>query len=585
MLDFSTIVNILEQMEQTTSRLELTNYLVTLFKNTPSDLVDKIIYLIQGKIRPDYEGIEMGIAEKMIIRIISQISNISNDEVYRNYREKGDLGSVAEVIMKNKIQTTLFNEKVTIERIYLVFDKISKTTGKGSQETKIKSFASIFNDSSPEECKYIIRFALGTLRLGIADSTIMDALALAYTSDKKNRKILENAYNVSSDMGRVSKILAKQGLEAVSAIKIELFIPIRPMLAERVQTSKEALEKVSGKAAVEFKLDGERVQIHRGDKKVQIFSRSLENITHYYPDVAEASRTITLRNFIIEAEVVAINKYTEEFLPFQELMHRRRKYDIDKNVENYPVSVNVFDILYASGRDKTNLPYIERRALLKDTITNSVDRRLTLIQQRIVSSVDQLEKFMAKSIEYGCEGLVVKQTNSPYRAGARGFAWIKIKREYRSELVDTLDLVIIGGSYGRGRRVGRYGALLLAVYDKNENVFKSVCKVGSGFTDEVLEELFTDLGKYMIPKKHPRVYSKLEMNTWFIPTIVIEIIASEITLSPEYDAGMDSIRKGFGLSLRFPKFTKKIRRDKNPQDITDESELIEMYRKQRNIKL
>jgi DNA ligase-1 len=572
-------------MEQTTSRLELTNYLVTLFKNTPSDLVDKIIYLIQGKIRPDYEGIEMGIAEKMIIRIISQISNISNDEVYRKYREKGDLGSVAEAILKNKIQTTLFNEKVTIERISLVFDKISKTTGKGSQETKIKLFASLFNDSSPEECKYIIRFALGTLRLGIADSTIMDALALAYTSDKKNRKILENAYNVSSDMGRVSKILAKQGLEAVSAIKIELFIPIRPMLAERVQTSKEALEKVSGKAAVEFKLDGERVQIHRGDKKVQIFSRSLENITHYYPDVAEASRTITLRNFIIEAEVVAINKYTEEFLPFQELMHRRRKYDIDKNVENYPVSVNVFDILYASGRDKTNLPYIERRALLKDTITNTVDRRLTLIQQRIVSSVDQLEKFMAKSIEYGCEGLMVKQTNSPYRAGARGFAWIKIKREYRSELVDTLDLVIIGGSYGRGRRVGRYGALLLAVYDRNENVFKSVCKVGSGFTDEVLEELFTDLGKYMIPKKHPRVYSKLEMNTWFIPTIVIEIIASEITLSPEYDAGMDSIRKGFGLSLRFPKFTKKIRRDKNPQDITDESELIEMYRKQRNIKL
>jgi DNA ligase 1 len=572
-------------MEQTTSRLELTNYLVTLFKNTPSDLVDKIIYLIQGKIRPDYEGIEMGIAEKMIIRIISQISNISSDEVYRKYREKGDLGSVAEAILKNKIQTTLFNEKVTIERIYLVFDKISKTTGKGSQETKIKLFASLFNDSSPEECKYIIRFALGTLRLGIADITIMDALALAYTSDKKNRKILENAYNVSSDLGRVSKILAKQGLKAVSAIKIELFIPIRPMLAERVQTSKEALEKVSGKAAVEFKLDGERVQIHRGDKKVQIFSRSLENITHYYPDVAEASRTITLRNFIIEAEVVAINKYTEEFLPFQELMHRRRKYDIDKNVENYPVSVNVFDILYASGRDKANLPYIERRALLKDSITNSVDRRLTLIQQRIVSSVDQLEKFMAKSIQYGCEGLMVKQTNSPYRAGARGFAWIKIKREYRSELVDTLDLVIIGGSYGRGRRVGRYGALLLAVYDKNENVFKSVCKVGSGFTDEVLEELFTDLGKYMIPKKHPRVYSKLEMNTWFIPTIVIEIIASEITLSPEYDAGMDSIRKGFGLSLRFPKFTKKIRRDKNPQDITDESELIEMYRKQRNIKL
>ena len=572
-------------MEQTTSRLELTNHLVTLFKNTSPDLIDKIIYLIQGKIRPDYEGLEMGIAEKTIIRIVSQISNISTDKVYHKYREIGDLGSVAESILKNKVQTTLFTEKVTIERIYLIFDRIAKTIGKGSQEIKLKLLGSLFNDSSPQECKYIIRFALGTLRLGIADSTIMDALALAYTSDKKNRKPLEGAYNVSSDLGRVSRILATDGLKAVSEIKIELFIPIRPMLAERVQTSKEALDKVSGKGAAEFKLDGERVQIHRKGKKIEIFSRSLENITHYYPDVAEVSKTIKLKNFIIEAEVVATNKYTEEFLPFQELMHRRRKYDIARNVENYPVSVNVFDILWASGRDKTKLPYLKRRELLRDIITNLEDRKLTLIHQKIVTSVEELEKFMAKSIEFGCEGLVVKQTDSPYRAGARGFAWTKIKREYRSELVDSLDLVVIGGSHGRGRRVGKYGALLLAIFDKNENVFKSVCKVGSGFTDEVLEELFEELGKYKIPKKHTRVYSKLEMDTWFTPTIVIEIIASEITLSPEYDAGMDSIRKGFGLSLRFPKFTKKIRRDKNPQDITDESELIQMYRKQRNIKL
>ena len=572
-------------MEQTTSRLELTNHLVALFKNTSPDLIDKIIYLIQGKIRPDYEGIEMGIAEKTIIRIVSQISNISTDKVYHKYREIGDLGNVAESILKNKVQTSLFTEKVTIERIYLIFDKIAKTIGKGSQEIKLKLLGSLFNDSSPQECKYIIRFALGTLRLGIADSTIMDALALAYTSDKKNRKPLEGAYNVSSDLGRVSRILATDGLKAVSEIKIELFIPIRPMLAERVQTSKEALDKVSGKGAAEFKLDGERVQIHRKGKKIEIFSRSLENITHYYPDVAEVSKTIKLKNFIIEAEVVATNKYTEEFLPFQELMHRRRKYDIARNVENYPVSVNVFDILWASGRDKTKLPYLKRRELLKDIITDLDDRKLTLIHQKIVTSVEELEKFMAKSIEFGCEGLVVKQTDSPYRAGARGFAWTKIKREYRSELVDSLDLVVIGGSHGRGRRVGKYGALLLAIFDKNENVFKSVCKVGSGFTDEVLEELFEELAKYKIPKKHTRVYSKLEMDTWFTPTIVIEIIASEITLSPEYDAGMDSIRKGFGLSLRFPKFTKKIRRDKNPQDITDESELIQMYRKQRNIKL
>jgi len=254
-------------------------------------------------------------------------------------------------------------------------------------------------------------------------------------------------------------------------------------------------------------------------------------------------------------------------------------------VENYPVSINLFDILWATGTDKTILPYMQRRDLLKSVVTNSVDTRLALIQQKIVTSEEQLEKFMAKSIQYGCEGIVMKNPTSPYRAGARGFAWIKIKREYRSELVDSLDLVVVGGSYGRGRRVGRYGALLLAVYDKNENAFKSICKVGSGFTDENLSELFKVLGKYTILKKHARVYSKLEMDTWFTPTVVIEIIASEITLSPDYDAGMDSIRKGFGLSLRFPKFTNKIRFDKNPQDITDESELVDLYRKQRNIKL
>ncbi|HEY6949029.1 MAG TPA: DNA ligase, partial [Nitrososphaeraceae archaeon] len=213
MLDFSILVKILEEMERTASRLELTNYLVNLFKITPSDLIDKVIYLIQGKIRPDYEGIEMGVAEKMIIRIISQISNISSDQVNHKYREIGDLGSVAEAILRTKVQKTLFNDSVTIERIYFVFDRISKTAGKGSQETKLKLLASLFNDSSPVECKYVIRFALGTLRLGIADSTIMDALALAYTDNKKNRKILESAYNVSSDLGRVSKILSKNGID------------------------------------------------------------------------------------------------------------------------------------------------------------------------------------------------------------------------------------------------------------------------------------------------------------------------------------------------------------------------------------
>jgi len=478
------------------------------------------------------------------------------------------------------MQKTLFSEIITVERIYLTFDKIAKTVGKGSQEAKLLLLSSLFNDSTPNESRYMTKFSLGTPRLGVADNSILDALSIAFTADKGKRNVLESGYNVSGDLGRVGRLLATDGLSAVASLKIQLFIPIRPMLAARVSTAQEALDKMNGRAAAEYKIDGERVQIHKRGDKVAIFSRRLENITTYYPDIVDSIKRISSKKIILEAEVVAIEENTGDLLPFQELMHRRRKYNLTEAVKKYPVSLNLFDVLYVDGESKTKLPYTKRRRILESFVGKTNDMMLKIIPQKIVRHPNQIEDLMSKAIEAGCEGLMLKQLASSYRAGAREFAWIKIKREYCSEITDTIDLVVVGALYGRGRRTGKYGALLLAGYDKDSNLFKSICKVGSGFKDMDLELLWNKIGPYVILRRHQRLKSTLEMDTWIEPRIVIEIIASEITLSPSYDIGMDAIRTGFGLSLRFPKFTGKIRFDKNPEDATSESELISLYKQQ-----
>ncbi len=568
-----------EQMEQTSSRLALTEYLVALLKKTPPAIIDKVTYLIQGKLYPDYEGIELGVAEKMVVRAIASSSGKDQSQIERIYQKTGDLGDAAGEAMKSKSQSTLFSECMTVERVYSTFDRVARTAGPGSQETKLRLISSLLNDATAAEGRYIIKFIMGQLRLGIADYTVLDALAVAFTGDKKNRHVLENAYNVSSDLGAVAKLLAIKGLEAVRSIKITLFKPIRPMLAERIRSSEEALERMEGKAAVEYKLDGERVQLHKGKNRVELFSRRLEKITSHYPDVASAVKSIK-PEVILEGEVVAINAQTEEYLPFQELMHRRRKYDVEEAMENYPVVMNFFDVLYAAGKSKTDLTYVERRKLLKKIIDGVKDNKVRLIEQTIATKPEEVDRFMATAIENGCEGVMIKQMSSTYRAGAREYAWVKLKREYRSELADTLDLVIVGALHGRGRRTGKYGALLLAAYDEKADMFQSVSKVGTGFTDVHLEQFYKELEQHVISQRHARVETGMDMDVWFEPKIVIEVIASEITLSPSHTAGLNAVRAGYGLALRFPKFTGKIRDDKKPEDATSTEEILTMYKKQ-----
>lgn len=578
-MEFSIIAKTLENMEGTTKRLELTDFLVGLFKETPQDLLPKIVYLIQGKIRPDFEGIELGMAEKLAIRSLSKSSGTPVKKIQEIYQDDGDLGHSAEKILQLKKQTTFVNEPITLERVYDTFFKIAKTEGKGSQDMKIKYISSLLNDAMPIDGKFILKILLGTLRLGVADNTIIDALTIAFTGSKEKRHQVEDAYNVSSDLGKVAQVISEEGINGVEKFQISIFNPVRPMLADRVKSESEALEKMGKKFAAEYKLDGERVQVHLKNKQVILFSRRLENITKFYPDIVEnISKSLKTREAILEAEAVAVNENTGEFLPFQELMHRRRKYNLERAVSEIPITLNFFDVLYFDGKNCLGLSYEERRKNLEEIVIE--DKFAKLVPMVTVTTDDQIEDFLENSINSGCEGLMLKSLEGQYRAGMRGSNWLKLKREYRNELGDSLDLVVIGAFFGRGRRTGRYGTLLVATYNDENDTFSSICKVGTGFTDENLDQLYQILSNKVTLKKNQKINSEMESDVWFDPELVIEVVASEITLSPIHKTATNIIRKGSGLALRFPKFTGKIRLEKSAEDASTDREIVALYQGQ-----
>ena len=581
-MEFSILANSFYKMESTRKRLELTQFLVELFEKTPNEVISKIVYLIQGKIRPDFEGVELGVAEKIAMRSISKSSGIAIKKIEEEYRKGGDLGIAASVILERKTQMTFLAEDITVERVYETLFRIANLEGSRSQDMKMKYISSLLNDATPLEASYILKILLGSLRLGIAENTVMDALAIRFSGDKNNRKILQHAYNVSSDLGKVAETIATEGIKGVEKFQIILFNPIRPMLADRVKSEEEALEKFGDRFAAEYKLDGERVQLHIKGKEVVLFSRSLENISSYYPDIIEKiPENIQAENIILEAEAVAINENTGEFLPFQELMHRRRKYKIEKAVTQYPITVNLFDILYCNGKSCLELSYKDRREKLERNVKE--DSFTKYIPMDIVANKNEIEDFMENSINAGSEGLMLKRLDKPYQAGARGSHWLKLKREYRNDLGDSLDLVVIGGFFGKGRRTGSYGTLLLATYDEDEDTFTSICKVGTGFSDEALDQIYQILNPKVTIKKNPRITSEMEADVWFEPELVIEVVASEITLSPIHKAAMGKIRKDAGLALRFPKFTGKIRIEKAVEDASTNEEVIALYKGQKKV--
>jgi len=580
-LKYTVIADAYEKIEATTKRLEMTDLLVDLLKKTPKEIIDKVVYLTQGKIYPDFVGLEIGIAERLAIKALARASGRKETEIEDDLKKSGDIGGTAQKFIANKKQVTFFQAPLTVSKVYDTLDKMAKTSGSGALDLKIALLAGLLSDATPNEAKYLMRTVTGNLRLGIADMTVLDALAIAYGGGKEARELIERAYSISSDLGRVARVVAEKGLEGIKKFQVLVFEPIRPMLAERLSSPEEILEKLGGKCIAEYKYDGERIQIHKKREEIVLFSRRLENISDQYPDAVELVKSnVEAKEAILEAECVAIDLETGEMRPFQELMHRRRKYEIEKAMEQYPVSLFMFDALYVGGRDLTLEPYHIRRKALEKAIKES--DRVNTAKHIITGSVEELEKFFEEAIENGCEGLVCKSIaeDSVYQAGARGWLWIKYKRDYKSEMTDTVDLVVVGAFHGRGKRAGTYGALLLGAYDPESDTFETVTKCGTGFTDENLEKLPEMMQKYVVSHKHSRVQSILKADVWFEPVVVLEILGAEITLSPIHTCAMNSIRKGSGLAIRFPRFTGNFRIDKAAEDATTSPEIVEMYRGQ-----
>ncbi|MBI3840970.1 MAG: ATP-dependent DNA ligase [Thaumarchaeota archaeon] len=579
-MDYTKVAECYSVLEGISGRNELTRVLALLFKETPKSELGILVYLTQGKLRPDYEGVELGLAEKMALRAIAGASGLASEKVHRTYVKFGDIGTAAQKLLEGRAQDTLFSERLTLRRVHETLMKIARKAGSGSVEAKQSLLLSLLNDSTPLEAKYIMRTVTGGLRLGVADYTVIDAAALAFLGDKEDRAKVERAYNVHPDLGFIVEELASGGVAAVEGVRVDVGVPIRPMLAERLESAKAIVDKMGGKTvAAEYKLDGERLQVHKSVAGVSLFSRRLEVITGHYPDAVELVKdTVSAKEAILEAEVVAIDEDTGDYLPFQELMHRRRKHGVDKAVADYPIALNFFDALFVGRSDLTLEPYSARRKKLEAVL--KVTPRTRPVPRLTTSLPEEIEAFMEQAIQDGCEGLLVKDLDSPYRAGAREFAWIKLKREYRSELTDTLDLPIIGAFHGRGRRTGNYGTYLLGAHDTERGVFTSIGKVGTGFTDDDLTRIPKVLKSLESRVKPSNVESKMVPDAWFRPGVILEVIASELTLSPIHTAAKDRIRPGAGLSLRFPKFTGKIRDDKRPDDSTTVEELVSMYNRQ-----
>jgi DNA ligase 1 len=580
---YLTVAEAYRDLEQVSSRLAMTERLAALLAQTPAGLLPTVCYLCQGLIAPEFAGVDLGLAEKLAVRAVATAADTDAAQVAALVRETGDLGQAGERLLAGPGPGGRV-ASLEVTDVVRTLGEIAAAEGAGSQGRKLELLAGLLARATPLEARYLLRLVTKNLRLGIGTPTILDALAQVHAGGKADRPLLERGYNICCDLGKVAAALVSGGLAAVEQLRVQPGNPVRVMLAQRLADADQILARLGGRCAAEYKYDGVRVQAHRtADGTIELFTRRLEQISAQFPDVVELLRAgLRPAEAILEGEVVAYDAATGELRPFGEVMLRRRKHGIDQAVRDVPVGLFCFELLYAAGEDLTMLPYPQRRAALEAALMLSPQLRLTTAAE--VTDPAALDAMFAQAVTDGCEGLVCKSTgpDSSYRAGARGWQWIKLKRDYRTELSDTVDLVVIGAFAGRGRRVGVYGAVLLAAYDAGADVFRAVTKCGAGFSDADLAALPGRLAPLQSPHKPARVDARQEPDVWFEPGLVLEILSAELTLSPNYTAAWGQIEDDAGLAMRFPRFTGRWRNDKAPEDGTTTRELVELFRTARH---
>lgn len=566
---FQEVAVVFNEIESKSGRIEITYLLAELFKKAQPEEIGKIVYFVQGIIAPPYEGIELGMGERFAVEAIASASGYSAKAVDDDYKKTGDLGMTAENFLKKKKQQSLLSNPIDVLYLYEALLRIAKTSGPGSTELKKKYLVELLNNATPLEARYIVRFVLGRLRLGVGDPTILDGLSAARFGDKSWRERLERAYNVCADMGYVAKLFYENE-KNIEAFKVQPFKPLMPALAERLSTPEEIIKKI-GRCAVEGKYDGFRLQCHKKGEKVELYSRRLDKMTRMFPEIVDSIKKLPFEEIIFEGETLAYNAKEGRYYSFQQTIQRRRKHGVSEMAEELPLNVFCFDLLYLDGKDYTQEPYKTRRKKLEEIFKqNGV---LKLSEQKIVKTASELKKLFDDAIKRGLEGVMAKDLEAPYTAGKRKFAWIKLKKSY-GEAVDTIDGVIVGYYLGKGARAQfEFGGLLIAVYNPDTGRFETIAKIGSGFSEEEMMQLKERLDAIKRQMPPPDLDYKLEPDFWVEPKYVVEVVFDEITESPIHTCGMHGEK---GYALRFPRML-RLREDKAPNEATTTDEIKEMY--------
>ncbi|MFQ5579565.1 MAG: ATP-dependent DNA ligase [Nitrospiria bacterium] len=573
-MKFSTLVGFFEKLETTRKRLEMFDLLAELFKQADSSEIDKIIYMTQGELLPPFHGINIGMSEKYLLRAISEGAGLDLADISQSFRVLGDLGTVSEKYFKNEGGGT------SVEEVYQKIREIALISGEGSVDQKIHAVATLLGVVAPVEAKYISRFLAGKLRLGAGDATVLEALALS-KGDRAYRAFLDRAYHITSDLGLVARTFFQSGEKGVRDISVRLGYPIRPALCERLSSSEEIIEKI-GRCSVEVKYDGFRCQVHQGKDNFTIFSRNQERTTPMFPEIAAAiGQLFPGEEVILEGEALAYDEVTGNLFPFQVTIQRKRKHGISELAKKVPLRFFVFDLLYHGGEDYTGRPYTERRRKLLEII----EKNDVVEVSKAVETEDpeEVTQFFDEAVEEGLEGIVVKRLDGPYAAGSRNFNWIKLKRSYKGELSDSVDLCIIGYYAGKGKRANfGIGTILSAVYDKASDRFKTISKIGTGFSEDELIRLKDLLDQIRSPECPADLDSEMTPDVWVLPRYIITVTADEITRSPSHTAGRDA--SGIGYALRFPRVQGFIRTDKSEKEATTVTEVVSMYNRQKHVK-
>ncbi len=533
---FREFSEICERLEAIPGRLEMIDILSLELPRLDDRELPIFVRFIMGRIFPDWSPLKLGIGPNLLYEAVAYVAGRKKEVIVAAVSAEGDAGKAVEKLLLGKEQTSFFAEDLTIGDVYRECEAIATSEGKKSQREKLLAVRKLFANAKPLEGRYLARLILGELRIGIGEGNVRDAIAKAFSLDPAE---VDHAFQAMNDLGEVAR-LARQGEKAISAVHIEVFRPIKMMLAQ--QGSIKDMVREHGKVAAEYKYDGTRIQFHKKGGEVRIYSRKLEDVTGALPDVITKLTAATSHDVILDGEAVATKDGRP--MPFQFVLRRfRRKYDIEAQAEKIELVPYIFDILVLDGETLSDLPFHERRRRLEEALTSHV------APQKVSDDPRAVEEFYNSALDAGHEGIMVKDLDSLYQPGVRGKHWIKVKPE-----VDTLDLAVIGGEWGEGRRAHLFGSFLLACQDRGQLL--AVGKVATGISDEMLATIYETMKDLVISQSGKEVT--------FEPQLVFEVGYSEIQASPNYASGF---------ALRFPRFN-RIRDDKG----VDEIETLESIR-------